>query len=107
MPYEPHSTYQAIITQRRGGATEVIKASWRDHECGMYYLTFEDVADFFDHFAPYGHWKAKLKEHSKEDPYCGSDDTVRMEIFVDIKKDDPIVKSWMDYDKERENENSG
>ena len=68
---------------------------------------FKDVADFFNHFAPYGHWKAKLKEHSEEDPYCGRDDTVRMEIFVDIKKDDPIVKSWMDYDKERENENSG
>ncbi len=103
----PYSTYQAIVTKRIDGAMHVVKAECRDHEDGRYYLEFEDVADFFNHFAPYGHWKAKLKEHSKEDPYCGSDDTVRMEIFVDIKKDDPIVKSWMGYDKERENENSG
>lgn len=102
MPYEPYSTYQAIITQRRGGATKVIKSSCRDHESGMYYLTFEDVADFFDHFAPYGIWKAKIKEHSEEDPYCGDDETVRMEIFVDIKKDDPVVKQWL----ERGNEDS-
>tara|TARA_R100001510_G_C7627942_1_gene187428 strand:+ start:634 stop:945 length:312 start_codon:yes stop_codon:yes gene_type:complete len=102
MPYEPYSTYQAIITQRRGGATKVIKASCRDHESGMYYLTFEDVADFFDHFAPHGLWKAKIKEHSEENSYCGDDETVRMEIFVDIKKDDPVVKQWL----ERGNEDS-
>lgn len=102
----PYSTYQAIITKRIDGAMEVVKADCRDYECGRYYLQFQDVADFFNHFAPYGHWNAKLKEHSEEDPYCGDEDTVRMEIFVDIKKDDPLVKQWMDYHRERDNEAS-
>lgn len=89
--YEPYSTYKAIITQTRNGVTKVIKTKCRDYESSMYTLTLEDVADFFDHFSPEGRWEMKLKEHDTEDG------TFRMEIFVDVDAESPMMKKWKEW----------